>query len=33
VFRLLAAMFVFVLPLILVMRKPKGPSGPEAMGH
>jgi len=32
-FRLLAAMFILVLPLILIMRKPKGPGGPEVMGH
>jgi DHA2 family multidrug resistance protein len=32
-FRLLAAMFILVLPLILIMRKPKGPSGPDGMGH
>jgi DHA2 family multidrug resistance protein len=32
-FRLLAAMFILVLPLILIMRKPKGAAGPEAMGH
>jgi MFS transporter, DHA2 family, multidrug resistance protein len=32
-FRLLAAMFILVLPLILIMRKPKGPGGAEGMGH
>jgi len=32
-FRLLAAMFILVLPLILIMRKPKGPGGPDVMGH
>jgi MFS transporter, DHA2 family, multidrug resistance protein len=33
VFRLLAAMFILVLPLILIMRKPKGAGGPDVMGH
>jgi DHA2 family multidrug resistance protein len=32
-FRLLGAMFVLVLPLLLIMRKPKGAGGPEAIGH
>jgi MFS transporter, DHA2 family, multidrug resistance protein len=32
-FRLLSAMFIAVLPLILIMKKPKGPSGPGSMGH
>jgi MFS transporter, DHA2 family, multidrug resistance protein len=33
VFRLLAAMFILVLPLILIMRKPQGAGGAETMGH
>lgn len=32
-FRFLSAMFVIVLPLIFIMKKPKGPGGPESMGH
>jgi MFS transporter, DHA2 family, multidrug resistance protein len=32
-FRLLAVMFIAGLPLILIMKKPKGPGGPESMGH
>jgi DHA2 family multidrug resistance protein len=32
-FRLLALMFIAGLPLILIMKKPKGPGGPENMGH
>jgi DHA2 family multidrug resistance protein len=33
VFFLLAVMFLCCVPLILLMKKAKGPSGPEAMGH
>ena len=32
-FRFLSAMFVMVLPLIFIMKKPKGPGGPGSMGH
>jgi DHA2 family multidrug resistance protein len=33
VFFLLAGMFLAVLPLILLMKKPKGPGGMDSMGH
>ena len=33
IFRLLGMLFLVLIPLVLIMRRPKGSAGPAAAGH
>jgi hypothetical protein len=33
IFRLLGMVFIVMIPLVLIMRKPKGSAGPAAAAH